>query len=189
MKNEKYELESQSAAIDGLVSLSKCVVFPNKSGASTGVGKSDKDSQRSTDSANSCMNTTTKILQAKWDSMFDRLILFKKENGHCLVPNRYQQDKALGTWVSAQRRAFKMQNRDGKLSKRSISEKRIKRLNEVGFAWTTSNPRYKPWQKRYDQLRAFHAQNGHCLVPFGFKVRNPPTMIQCILTSSQIIIS
>ena len=43
-------------------------------------------------------------LQAKWDEMFNRLLDFKKKHSHCLVPNRYSDDPALGAWVSTQRR-------------------------------------------------------------------------------------
>ena len=44
------------------------------------------------------------MLQAKWEAMEKRLIAFKEQHGHCLVPNRYVNDPALGAWVSTQRR-------------------------------------------------------------------------------------
>lgn len=39
-----------------------------------------------------------KKLQAKWDEMFGRLLEYKTEHGHCLVPNRYAKDPQLGSW-------------------------------------------------------------------------------------------
>lgn len=39
-----------------------------------------------------------KKLQAKWDEMFERLLEYKAEHGHCLVPNRYAKDPQLGSW-------------------------------------------------------------------------------------------
>ena len=38
----------------------------------------------------------------QWDQMFERLLKFKEENGHCLVPKRYPVDQRLGTWVHTQ---------------------------------------------------------------------------------------
>ncbi len=43
-------------------------------------------------------------LERKWQAMFARLLKFKANHGHCLVPNRYTDDHALGAWVSTQRR-------------------------------------------------------------------------------------
>lgn len=39
----------------------------------------------------------------QWDQMFERLLKFKEENGHCMVPKRYPPDLKLGTWVHTQR--------------------------------------------------------------------------------------
>lgn len=39
-----------------------------------------------------------KKLQAKWEDMFERLLKYKAEHGHCLVPNRYAKDPQLGSW-------------------------------------------------------------------------------------------
>jgi hypothetical protein len=44
------------------------------------------------------------VLHSKWNQMFDRLVAFKDRHGHCLVPNRFHEDPALGAWVSTQRR-------------------------------------------------------------------------------------
>lgn len=32
------------------------------------------------------------VLQQKWNRMFERLLAFKSEHGHCLVPNRFAED-------------------------------------------------------------------------------------------------
>lgn len=39
----------------------------------------------------------------QWDQMFERLLKFRDENGHCMVPKRYAADVKLGTWVHTQR--------------------------------------------------------------------------------------
>ena len=36
----------------------------------------------------------------QWDSMFEKLKVFKEKNGHCNVPKRNPSDLKLGTWVS-----------------------------------------------------------------------------------------
>jgi len=37
-------------------------------------------------------------LNSKWEETFQRLVKFKEEHGHCLVPNRYPEDPQLGSW-------------------------------------------------------------------------------------------
>lgn len=37
-------------------------------------------------------------LNSKWEETFKRLQVFKERHGHCLVPNRYQEDPQLGSW-------------------------------------------------------------------------------------------
>lgn len=61
-----------------------------------------------------------------WDAMFARLLKFKKRQGHCDVPSQWAGDLNLATWVSNQRHRKK---------KGSLDPERVKRLNEIGFAW------------------------------------------------------
>ena len=90
-----------------------------------------------------------------WDQMYQRLLQFKAENGHCLVPKRYPADIKLGTWVHTQRIQYRKMT--GTVSARSSSEagsdeefimdkpedevsyrltdERRKRLDEIGFVW------------------------------------------------------
>ena len=39
----------------------------------------------------------------RWHQQYEKLVEFKRKNGHCIVPFRYEQDKPLGQWVSKQR--------------------------------------------------------------------------------------
>jgi 4-hydroxybenzoate polyprenyltransferase len=34
-----------------------------------------------------------------WHQQYEKLVEFKRKNGHCSVPIRYGHDKALGRWV------------------------------------------------------------------------------------------
>ena len=56
---------------------------------------------------NSDIIKTPAIKQDQWNQMLGRLINFKKENGHTLVPKRYKDDPKLGTWVETQRVQFR----------------------------------------------------------------------------------
>jgi hypothetical protein len=47
---------------------------------------------------------STNIQQTKWQAMYQQLLEFRSKYGHCLVPNRYRENQALGAWVSTQRR-------------------------------------------------------------------------------------
>jgi hypothetical protein len=49
-----------------------------------------------------------------------------------MVPQRYQANPQLGTWVHTQRRQYKLLS-DGKKS--SMNQQKIDSLNAVGFVW------------------------------------------------------
>ena len=70
--------------------------------------------------------------QASWENHFDALVAYKAENGHCSVPTKYKEDTALGRWVSTQRAEYKKYS-EGEPSQ--ITADKIKRLEDVGFAW------------------------------------------------------
>lgn len=109
--------------------------------------------------------------QGKWESMFKRLLAFKRETGHCLVPNRYKKDHRLGSWVSTQRRQYKA-FAAGKINTTTLSMDRIRKLESIGFAWSTDDPRRVDWYVRFKQLCIFQKEWGHTLVPMGYK-KNP----------------
>lgn len=64
-----------------------------------------------------------------WDSMFERLLQFKKTYGHCNVPQRWPADRKLGRWVNSTR------HRTSRLK-----EHQIKQLASIGFLWNTKRP-------------------------------------------------
>jgi hypothetical protein len=61
-----------------------------------------------------------------WHQQHEKLVEFKRTNGHCMVPHRYEQDKALGRWVVKQRviRALNKMRPD-----------RQELLDKLKFAW------------------------------------------------------
>ena len=62
----------------------------------------------------------------QWASKFAELTHFKERNGHCNVSSRTGEDRALGTWVSNQRRAYK---------KGMLEQEKIARLEALGVLW------------------------------------------------------
>jgi len=98
----------------------------------------------------------------QWDQMFERLLKFKEDNGHCLVPKRFPADQKLGTWVHTQRIQYRktvagksLPGGDAvvsdpgstdeypmtKLTEEQevsfrLTDERRKRLEEIGFCWS-----------------------------------------------------
>ena len=102
------------------------------------------------------------VLTHQWEAGFAALKAFHRDNGHCLVPDKYEEDGInLGNWVKVKR------SRANKLS-----SDRKNRLNELGFVWDVLTHQ---WEAGFAALKAFHRDNGHCLVPSkhdedGFKL-------------------
>ena len=65
--------------------------------------------------------------QKTWKEQYHSLVLFKKRNGHCLVPQNYKTGASLGVWVAVQRRG---------MLKGFLTEEQEKLLNELGFEWS-----------------------------------------------------
>ncbi|KAL7472637.1 hypothetical protein ACHAXS_012999 [Conticribra weissflogii] len=68
-----------------------------------------------------------------WNERYLELKAYKENFGDCLVPERYENNHRLGTWVRTQRKHYKLM-KDGKRS--SMKSERIERLNSLGFVWT-----------------------------------------------------
>lgn len=69
---------------------------------------------------------------AAWDDRMAELLEYKEMYGHCNVPSNYTPNRQLAVWVKRQRRQYKFF-----LAKKpsSMTEKRIKALEDVGFEW------------------------------------------------------
>ena len=63
-----------------------------------------------------------------WENDFETLVAFKREYGHCNVPQKDSRFKRLGKWVNTQRTFHKR----GKLK-----PDRFQKLQELGFVWNT----------------------------------------------------
>lgn len=68
----------------------------------------------------------------KWKMRVQELLSYKKKFGNCLVPAQYDENPALGRWVSTQRKYYKLW-KQGKATR--ISLERIQELTRIGFVW------------------------------------------------------
>jgi hypothetical protein len=90
-----------------------------------------------------------------WETHFAELESFKKGYGHCNVPKEWEENPALGNWVSTQR-----------TQRSEMSSERRQRLNRLGFVWQLipMSPR-KTWEDRFQELLAFKKRFNHIDVP------------------------
>ena len=96
----------------------------------------------------------------KWEEMFQKLLKYKRKFGNLKVPTKYEGTTELSAWVSNQRRDHKLHR---------LNEHRFKRLDDIGFQWTTQSTSEKQqlfldqqWHQHYDNLCAFYEIYGHC---------------------------
>mmetsp|Transcript_24895 Transcript_24895/g.35108 ORF Transcript_24895/g.35108 Transcript_24895/m.35108 type:complete len:978 (-) Transcript_24895:223-3156(-) len=93
-----------------------------------------------------------------WNAMFDRLLKYKKQHGHCDVPRFYDDDK-LGRWVPRQR-----------INKESMSSARRKRLEDIGFSWSIKREQnIKVWNRFFNRLLKYKETHGDVLVPEDYE--------------------
>ncbi len=62
-----------------------------------------------------------------WDAMYAALVDYRREFGHCDVPQLWAENRKLGNWVMIQRAAYKAGRLDGE---------QIERLRAVGFRFS-----------------------------------------------------
>jgi hypothetical protein len=105
----------------------------------------------------------TECYDKQWKKQYDKLVEFKRKNGHCILPRNYGQDKSLGVWVATQQ---------GSHTRKEIRPARKDLLDNLEFDWrveieaSTSLGYYddKKWSMKYDKLVDFKRKNGHCMV-------------------------
>ncbi|GFH61992.1 hypothetical protein CTEN210_18468 [Chaetoceros tenuissimus] len=95
-----------------------------------------------------------------WQERYKQLKEYKAENGHCNVPQRYEPNKALGTWVRRQRQEYRKMS-EGAHS--SMTDEQVEKLESIGFVWVLRSK--DTWNERYEQLKEFKTEHGHCNVP------------------------
>jgi uncharacterized protein YbgA (DUF1722 family) len=96
-----------------------------------------------------------------WHQQYKKLVEYKRNYGHCMVPSKYEKDKSLGKWVHAQRTHH---------NNNKMRQARKKILDEIGFAWKDDGAdNDKLWHQQYEKLLEYKRKNGHCKVPHKYK--------------------
>lgn len=99
-----------------------------------------------------------------WNLQFEALMEYKRENGHCNVPTTRTGATKLGKWVGKQREEYKK----WEMKKQSqLSQYRIDKLIEAGFQWSLMTNKTVSWEERFEALKRFKEENGHCVIPRG----------------------
>src|SRR5439155_9457023 len=88
-----------------------------------------------------------------WERRFSDLCAFRKNHGHCNVPDKWRENPGLGSWVGI----LRAQKR-----KRVLAVDRVRRLEEIGFGW---NPLDQAWEKQFGALLKYKSSYGNCNVP------------------------
>ncbi|KAG7358175.1 helicase domain protein [Nitzschia inconspicua] len=109
--------------------------------------------------------------EKRWESTYQRLVKFRKEHGHTMVPQSFNDgdDKPhLGRWVVMQR--FLRKRKDP-----PYSIKRAEKLDSIGFVWTLDaedifhqNRDEETWNKTVQRLKKYKLQHGHVNVPHRY---------------------
>jgi hypothetical protein len=111
----------------------------------------------------------TEYYDQQWNLQYEKLVEFKRKNGHCIVPLKSMEDKAFGRWVGGQRERHK----SNKMPQMRQDRKDL--LDALGFVWTADtlaarvSAEDKKWHLQYDKLVELKRKTGHCIVPQVYK--------------------
>lgn len=68
-------------------------------------------------------------------------------------------------WVNKQRMEKKFMDEE---KRTSMTEAKVQNLERIGFKWAKRKGQVS-WNIKYEELKQFHAQQGHCDVPTKYK--------------------
>lgn len=106
------------------------------------------------------------VTDIPWQTRLEQLKAYKNKYGHCLVPNKFKEENALGRWVDKQRQDYRKLN-EGKKS--VMTEDRIQQLEELGFCWSVDE---HVWNIRFKELQEYKELTGNCLVPHNYSANS-----------------
>ncbi|KAL7575705.1 hypothetical protein ACA910_011521 [Epithemia clementina (nom. ined.)] len=115
----------------------------------------------SSEELNECRTSRDRDALLSFYDRLNELVHYKAEYGDCNVPQKYADNKKLGSWVNKIRRERKNLEKN---KKSRLNSKRISHLDELGFDWG-KNKGPERWDEHYQALVEFYAKHGHCNVP------------------------
>lgn len=105
-----------------------------------------------------------------WEDQYKALRAYHLQFGHCKVPARFKANSKLGRWVMTQRRQFTLLVQ-GLPS--ALTAERIRRLDFLGFTWQVRPEPATTWNKKFQELKAYKAASGNCMVPQRYQANLP----------------
>jgi hypothetical protein len=104
-----------------------------------GENTNNTEISQNAEASSSAINTTcTKVRQTiSFEQRIEDLKLFKEKHGHCDLRQFSKNFKSLSIWCNNIRSTY---NGNGTMK---LTDDRIRRLEEIGFQWTTRAPRAK----------------------------------------------
>ncbi len=94
-------------------------------------------------------------LGVSWDRWIGLIQRFKKTEGHCRVPSKYElEGQKLGVWVSNVRQ-----------ENIRITTTQKRQLDSLGFSW---DPLSEQWEEAFKALQNFHTRESHSRVPESY---------------------
>ena len=91
-----------------------------------------------------------------WYERLRDLYSYKKEHGHCMVPQKYSPNHALGIWVNKQRMEKRLKDQG---LKSTMTDRRLALLDKAGFHWAKHKGQVS-WDQKYQELKTFYEKNG-----------------------------
>ena len=88
-------------------------------------------------------------LETAWNGQYEKLLAFKAEHGHCVVPDTSKY-RPLSIWVGNTR-----------ARRHRLTDRQKLLLRRAGFVWNVSEAH---WRDRVNELKAFRKRHGHCRV-------------------------
>ncbi len=87
---------------------------------------------------------------AYWEEMFAELERYKERFGDCNVPQSWDEDPKLASWVSNQR----SRRKDGRMT-----TEQLHRIDALGFVWHTKDA---AWEEMFAELMRYKERFGDC---------------------------
>ena len=103
---------------------------------------------------------TMDLKRTNWDDCFEKLKRYKKQYGHCNVPQRDKKHHLLAVWVANQRDAFR---------NNYMKAERREKLDSLGFEWSLLYRYDVIWEKRFEELKEYKKIHGHCNIPVSWQ--------------------
>jgi len=139
---------SNSSMLDTEIGHSKPLEYPlNPANANERYNNVHNDDSRPTSQLqcfqpNPCAHSNNRTSkknsrEEKWLLMFDELKQFKAREGHCMVPVKYRDNPALGTWANSQRVSYRHYLL---CIKPTFDAERERLLEELGFKLNSYQP-------------------------------------------------